>query len=348
MANRDFASIDSALATIFENEVANQINRAVVSLQVLPSIVADGKNISWDVKFGTATPTTAPIADGAAVTTFNADTKVPAVLPFTTYHDAFLVTGRAEAASRAAGNPTQLKTLFRDELNDCVNRLASAIGKDFYLGTGASNQMMGIMDSTAGAIIDSGTYATLSRGTYSQWKGNVVDAATAALDFTKIRDLRRLIYTASGKKPDLFICDPSQHEKLGLLFGAQRRYLDTVRIGGRSPIVLDGGYNVLEFDGVPVIEDIQAPAQTFIALNSREVRMRYLPQPGAETYQGSVGDVGLSGTGEEQFGVNAIKLMGRLKRLADDGDAAKFQLIVYPQPQARTPCACGFIKNLAA
>lgn len=346
MSNRDFASIDAALATIFENEVANQINRAVVPMQVIPSIVADGKNVTWDAKFGTATPTTAAIADGAAVTTFNADTKTPATLNFTTYHDAFVVTGRAEAASRASGNPTQLSMLFRDELTDCSNRLASAIGKDFYLGTGTSNAMLGIMDATSGGIIDSGTYAGISRGSQTQWKGTVVDAASGTLSFTFIRDLRRLIYVASGKKPDLYICDPTQHEKLGILYGAQRRYVDSVRIRGQA-ITLDGGYNVLEFDGTPVIEDILAPANTFIALNSREVRMRYLPQPGADSNQGSVGDVPILGTGEEQFGLAAVKMMGRLKRLADDGDSAKFQLIVYPQVQVRTPNACGFIKNLA-
>jgi len=347
MANRDFASIDAALATIFENQVAPQINRSVVSLQVLPSIPADGKNISWDAKFGTATPTTAAIGDGTAVTVFNADDKVPAVLNFTTYHDAFLVTGRASAASAAAGNPNQLSNLFRDDLRDSVNRLARAIGADFYLGTGASNKMLGILDATSGGIIATGTYAGLSRSTYTQWAGNLEDAGGSELGFTLIRNLIRKIYVASGMKPDLFICDPTQHEKLGLLYGAQRRYVDSVRIQGQV-IKLDGGYNVLEFDGRPVIEDVQAPAQKFIALNTTETRMRYLPQPSAEQLQGSVGDVAIAGSAEAQFGMGAVKFMGRLKRLADDGDSAKFATFVYPQVQVRTCNANGYISNLAA
>jgi len=345
MAARDFSSIDSALATIFENEVASQINRAVVSFQVIPSIPADGKNVSWDAKFGTATPTTAPIGDGTAVTVFNADTKVPATLQYTTYHDAFTVTGRAAAASAAAGNPSQLSNLFRDELTDSVNRLSSALGHDFYLGTGASNQIMGLMDSTAGGIIDSGTYANISRSSQTQWKGNVVDAASSSLSFTLIRDLIRKIYVACGRKPDLFVCDPTQHEKLGLLYGAQRRYVDQVRIQGQT-IKLDGGYNLLEIDGNPVVEDVQCPSGVFAGLNTREVRWRYLPQPSPEQMQGSMGEVGLQGTPEMQFGVGAVKLMGRLKRLADTGDAANFQLIVYPQVQVRSPNTCGQIINL--
>lgn len=347
MAVRDIASIDGALATIFENEVAPQVNRAVVALQFLPCIPADGKNISWDVKFGTATPTTAAIADGATVTTFNVDDKIPATLQYTTYHDAFTINGRASAMAAAAGNPAQLGNLFRDDLRDSVNRVSRAIGNDFYLGTGASNKMLGILDATAGGIIDSGSYAGISRGTYAQWKGNVVDAATNGLSFTLIRDLIRLIYTASGRKPDFFLCDPTQHEKLGLLFGANRRYVDQIRVRGEL-IKLDGGYNVLEFDGAPVIEDVLCPAQTFVAGNSTEMRMRYLPQPTAEQMQAAEGMVPLMGTSEFQFGVGAIKMMGRIVRLAKVGDAENFAIYIYPQVQVRSPNTAGFIKNLAA
>lgn len=347
MAVRDITSIDGALATIFENEVAPQINRAVVALQFLPCVPADGKNISWDVKFGTATPTTAAIADGATVTTFNADDKVPATLQYTTYHDAFTINGRASAMAAAAGNPAQLSNIFRDDLRDSVNRLASAIGKDFYLGTGASNKMLGILDSTAGGIIDTGTYAGIARGTYAQWKGNVVGAGGAALSFTLIRDLIRTIYVASGRKPDFFLCDPVQHEKLGLLFGANRRYVDQVRVRGEM-IKLDGGYNVLEFDGAPVIEDVLCPAQKLVAGNSTEMRMRYLPQPTPEQMQQSEGMVPLAGTPEFQFGVGAIKLMGRIVRLAKVGDAENFVIYVYPQVQVRSPNTCGFLDSLQA
>ena len=346
MAARDFSSIDVALATLFENQVASQINRAVVALQLLPCMPSDGKNITWDAKFGTATPSTAPIADGAAVTTFNVDTKVPATLNYVTYHDAFTISGRAAAAAMASNSPTQLANLFMDELTDSTNRLASAIGKHFYTGTGTSEQMMGILDGTSGGIIDTGTYATLSRGTYTQWKGNVVDAATGALTFTMIRDLNRLVYTASGQRVDVYLADPNQHEKLGLLYQAQRRYVDTITVRGNT-IKLDGGYQVLEFDGRPVIEDINCPANTIVGLNSREVRMRYLPQPTAAQMQGAEGSVPIVGSSEFQYGVGAVKMMGRIKRLAPTGDAENFQLIVYPQVQVRSPNTCGFIKNLA-
>lgn len=345
MGNRDFSSIDGALASVWENDVANQINRAVVALQLLPCMQTEGKNVTWDVRVGTATPTTAAIADGADVSTYNVDTKVAATLNVTTYHDAFTVTGLALAAAQASGNPMQLQNLFRDEMTDSIQRLASAIGTDFYVGTGSSNKMLGILDSTAGGIIDTGTYANVSRGTYAQWKGNVVDAATGALSFTNIRDLRRKIYTASGRRVDLYITDPVQHEKLGLLYGAYRRYVDTVTVRGQS-IKLDGGYQVLEMDGVPVIEDVLCPAQTFIGLNTSEVRMRYLPPVNA-AITGAMGDVPLAGTAEEQYGVGAVKLMGRINPLARTGDAYKFQVLVYVTPQVRSPNTCGYIKNLA-
>jgi hypothetical protein len=134
----------AALATLFENRVANNINRSAVLLQLLPKIPADAKNISWDAQFGTAVPTTAAIADGVDVTNFNADEKIPATLAYAIYHDAFAVTGLAEAAARIVNNPTQLSDLIGDEMNDALDRLGAAIGRGIYWGTAGSNTMLGL------------------------------------------------------------------------------------------------------------------------------------------------------------------------------------------------------------
>ena len=344
MATVTLASLDAALATIFQDKIANQIERSVVLAQLLPVAPGTGKNIQWAVRTGTATGAT--IADGADVTTFNNDTKSAAVLQYGTYHDAFSITGKAMAAAKAAANPAELAALFVDELGDSVERLARKIGADVYTGTGATNIIHGILDPTIPAIGDVGVYAGIDRATTAQWKGNVVDAVLGTLTFSLIRDLRRVIYVASGEKPDLFICDPVQHEKLGLLYQAERRYVDSVRIRGEK-VVLDGGYNVLEFDGVPVIEDTQHPAQKFTALNTRHVQLAQLADS-ADAVTRSMGMIGLGGTPEEQYGENKTKLNARIQPLAITGDAFKFALYCYPQLCVKRPNSCGFITNLAA
>lgn len=346
MATRDLSSIDSALATLFDAEVTNQINRACVLAQLLPTKPADGKNITWDVKLGTATPSTANINDGADVSTYNADTKIPAALNYGTYHDAFSITGKAMSAAIASGSPTQLANLFMDEMRDSIQRLASVIGQHVYTGDGSTNQILGLYDATLGPMLDTGAYAGISAITYTQWKASVVDASAGELSLQLIRQLRRTIYTACGEKPDLFITDPTQHEKLGNLYGQQRRYVDQVRTANGT-IKLDGGYNVLEFDGIAVVEDVKHPAQKFGALNTRYINLRQLPN-GPANVEGTMGTVQLGGTGEEQFGEQKMGLTAKILPLAKTGDAHKFGLWLYPQLQVRRRNSIGHLTNLAA
>lgn len=350
MATVDFAAISGALATWLENQVANQINRSVVLAQLLDVYPGTGKNVTWDVRTGTATPATAVIGDGADVTTFNNDAKQPATLNFGTYHDAFSITGKAMAAARAAGNPAELSMLFMDELGDAVERLARAVAEDSYSGDGSANTIHGLHGSPVAALGDTGVYAGIDRAVVTQWQGNVVDAtATPNFDtdaFPLLRQLRRVVYQASGERLDLIIMDPVQHEKLGLAYQAERRYVDQIRIRGQE-IKLDGGYMVLEFDGVPCIEDVQHPAQIVTGLNTRHVRLAQLSDA-PDAMNRAMGRVGLAGTPEEQYGAGRTKLTARIQPLAITGDAFKFSLYVYPQLQVKRPNACGFIENLSA
>lgn len=342
----DFAARVNALNTII-GEVQNQINRAVVLAQILDSKPADAKNITWDAKFGDATPAGGEIASGTDVSTFNYDEKVPATLNYTTYHDAFAYTGLAASLAAVSGGPAALQNLEEDEMGDAVERMARKIGRDAYIGTGASNKLHGLVDATIPAIGDIGIYAGIDRSTQTQWRGTVQDAGTGTLNQTRLRDLRRAIYDASSEKPDLIIGDSFQHQKYAETFGDQRRYLDTVRLGdGRGDIKLSGGYNVLEMDGIPFVEDNQCPAGTVIMLNTRRVRWRQAPPPPV-VVQRMLRSFGLHGTPEEIFGERMLKLMPWLLPLAINGDKWRYGLYLYLQLQVLRPNTCGYIKNLA-
>lgn len=344
MADRTFASISTALADLFADEVTSQINRAVVLAQLLDVKPGQGKNVQWDIKSGTATPTTAVIADGANVTNFNLDDKVPAVLQYGTYHDAFAITGKSAAAAAAAGNPDQLADLFADDLLDSSQRLASALGAAVYTGSGATDNMHGLT-ATAGPLDTTGVYANIDRAGYPLWASNEIDAAGAGLSFALMRQLRRTIYVASGMRPDVVICDPEQHEAYGSLFGTDRRYVDQIRLRGET-IKLDGGYQVLEFDGIPVIEDYQATANTLMMLNTRHLYLSQLPDPLTALNQ-SMGTMGLAGTEEEQYGDGPTGLTARILPLAKTGDLYKFGLYCYPALVSKRNNCHGSLINLA-
>lgn len=340
------AQIAASLTTIFEDQITSQINRATVLLQVLPvGPGTTGKNISWNARFGSAVG--GARAEGADVATLNNDDKVPATLDFGTYDDAFGVTGKAMAAARAARNPEELANLFVDELGDCVERLAKGIAIDLYTGSGAANFIFGLV-TTGGGIMNTGTYAGIDRAVKTQWQGTVManGAVGRALTFDLMREMRRRIYTASGLKPDLIVTTPDLHEKYGKLFGQQRRYIQEIRLRGMN-ITLDGGYQMLEFDGIPVLEDVDCPASRMLFLNTRYVRVLQLADQ-IDNVNSSMAMIGLSGTPEEQLGAPSAKLTARINPLGRTGDTYKFQLICYPQLQVRRPNSCGVITDLDA
>lgn len=350
MATQSYSSIGGALGTRFADEVTSVINRACVLAQLLEAKPADGKNISWTVKMGDASATsTAYIGDGTDVSTFNRDLKVPAYLEYARYHDAFTVTGFAELAAAAAGNPAQLANLLFGELQDSAERLAKAIAEEIYTGTGATNRIHGLLASGAPAIGATGAYANINPATsgYEQWAGNEVDALNAPISFDLLRQLRRAVTDASGKKFDLFVCDSVQHDAIGALFGQERRYVDQVRLADGSQIKLSGGYNVLEFDGIPIVEDLNCPAGYVLGLNTKEIFFKQMDPDALNAMFGDqAGSVQLGGTAEEQFGKKMMGLRAKVTKLARSGDATKIALFTYPQLVVRQRNAHGFIKNL--
>jgi hypothetical protein len=346
---RTYALTEASLATLMENQVQSQINRSCVLLQVLDKQPADGKNITWDVKVGTAVPTTAAIADGVDVTNYNTDTKVPATLNYAIYHDAFAITGLAEAAARATGNPSQLSNLFADELSDSLDRLGAAIGYDAYWGTAASNTMLGLCDPTAGALIATGTHAGLDRSTYPQWASNAVSANNGRLQVSQVRELIRKIQTASGKSPDFYITTPIVFDQLADQLTSQRRFVQEVNMPSRGVIRLDGGYDMVDFDGKPIFRDVRlaktasASSGVFLALNSNTVRMRYMPFANASYI---LQQAGITVTPEMQLKASATGLMGKIIPLAQTGDKRKLGIYIYLHPQCRQCNANGMITGI--
>jgi len=341
----DTNAISAVLNRRFDDALSSQINRSVILPQLVPVRRASSQVLQWVAKFGTAAPTTAVIADGANVTVFNSDTKKPALLTFGTYHDAFGITGKAMASAAASGNPAELVNLFREEIEESIPRLASAMAVDFYKGTGVGENMTGLT-ATAGAIRGTGVYANIDRAAFPQWAGNedAFGGVQRPLSIQLMRKMRRLIYTASGMKPDFILCDPTMHESYGELMGDKRQYHEDVTIRGRT-VTLDGGYGALMFDKIPVIEDINAPPSSMLFLNSRTIDIQQLPSP-ADTVNRAQGEVGLKGTEEEQFGESNTSLTARVQPLAVNGDLFNFGLFAYPQIRSRRPNANGYLTDL--
>jgi len=365
MADINKAAIANALTQRFSDRIASTINRTVLLAQIVPvkNDRGQGQNVQWDAKFGAATG--APIADGADVTVFNNDDKVPAVLQFAVHHDAFRLTGLARAAAAAAGNPSDLSDLFMDALGDSVERQAKGISQQLYLGAGTTGpQLIHGLAPVAGvaAIGDSGVYATIDRAVRPAWSSTVIDATafnaanltgrfgltlageSAPEGIKMMRAASRAIYEASSEPYDVIITSPIIHEAYGLAVHAERRWTDTVRTAS-GMVKLDAGYQVLEFDGKIIIQDVDCPAGEMLFINTRHMHIQQLADR-ADRVNGALGMASVAGTADEFLGGGKTKLSARIQPLQVAGDANPFALYSYLQLCVKSPNRFARITNL--
>lgn len=347
MADVTLATIANTLATLFEDRITSQINRSCVALQLLPVGPGEGKNLSWSVRVGTDVGES--IADGADVQAadYKNDGKVPASLDYGTYHTAFAVSGKALAGALATGNPAELAALFADELGDAIERLAKGIQTALYTGDGTTDNMFGLC-ATGGPLDTTGTYAGVNRATYAQWASNVDEnsGTPRALTLDLMRDMRTEVYEACGMGFDVILTTPALHAKYAKLMGQERRWVDNVRLRGQK-IVLDAGFHMLEFDGTPVVRDVDVPTGEMLFLNTEFLKVCQMPDGLSEVNQ-SMAMAQLVGSPEEQLGEGRTKLTARINPLGRTGDKYKFQLILYPQVKQRRCNAHGRIVDLDA
>lgn len=344
MTTVNLAAVASALQAEFEPDITSQINRSGPLLRLLQTRPYRGQNITWDVRVGSASAgSSAAIAEGTDVSTFNADTKVPAVLQYATMHEAFEVTGLALAAAANSSQPAALVDLFSEELTSAAERLGKAIAEEIYGGTGASNRMTGLGTSSGLALGTAGTYAGLARGTYSQWASNVLsNGGTArALTLALMRQAMREAFIDCGERPDVIVCDPVQFDKYGALFDAQRQYVYDVRTMSGT-IKLDGNYRALEFDGRMIVEDINCPSGKMLFLNSRKVHLATLPPVNPMGSQSS--NAAVPAVVEGMSAPTNIQV--KIQPLAVLGDKYRFGLFAYVQPVVRAPNSCAVLEDL--
>lgn len=345
MAAVTASAIASALATVFQDKIVSQMNRSVVLLQLLETVEGTGQNFRWDADFTQAgTATDSSVADGADISTFGDDDLVPATLEYGVYQESFAITGKARAIARNSLSPSALEDLYGEKLMRAVQRLTKNIGADIYSADGTGTKIAGLV--AGGAIAATGTYAGIARAGHTEWASNVnANGGTPrANTLALMRDTRRSIYNACGEMPDLIICDATQRDKYGAFFDGQRQYKQDVYLRGQK-ITLDGGYNALDFEGIPVIADVRCPAGTMLFLNTGYAKLTQLPDI-QDGINNAMGQIALQGTAEYQFGERATRLTAMINPLARTGDYVRFQLKLYPQLVLKKPNSCASLVDL--
>jgi len=97
------------------------------------------------------------------------------------------------------------------------------------------------------AIADTGTYAGLDRGSYTWWKSyvNANGGTPRALSEELVRTVKSTVEARGGRVTAIY-AGSTQWYKYGDLLRAERRQ--------QNPVSLTGGYQALDFEGVPLIK----------------------------------------------------------------------------------------------
>jgi hypothetical protein len=330
VADSDVAALSDALEQRVRRKLVRQPNRATVFLNLINKQFGSGKNCAFDVSVGTADGQN--FDDGEAVSTWNNDTELMAILAWAIYGDAFRITGLAE--SIAAGEPTELARLYIKKLIDAGGRTASKLNKALYSGTGGTSpqQLHGVSSGT-GPMSDSGSYAGIDRSSHVQWAATVSDNGAVDRNLTVgvIEDHLEAMYVASGRQPHYILTTPTLWSAYARLVAPEKRYLQEVTIRGET-IKLDGGWRALEINGIPIFKDKDCTAKEMVFVDDDHLVLEQLPDP--EVLKGrAIASIPIAGTPQEQAGTIPDRpgLMARVIELGRAGDMTPFQMIVHTQ-----------------
>lgn len=346
MADYAFSDLSNALEQRVRASLKEQPNRATVALNLARFTRGSGKNIAFDVPFGT--DAAAEIADGADVSAYTTDTERQATLGWSIIHVAQSITGLAEAA--AANEPNALQKLAVHKLMQAGKRLAATVNQRYISGTGTGSPVQALgLTATAGALDSTGVFMNIDRATYTQWASNLNDngGVPRAVSLGLVDAILDSIYVASGEVPEYGITTPSVWRQIAQLHRDKERYVKEVTIKGQE-IVLPGGQYAIEHDGIPIFKDKDWKAGSLAFLNSEHCGVEFLPAPQLPDDVEVLASVPIAGTPQEQSGIakESRSLDAKLIRLARTGDKKKLALYLYYNVWADRCNALGLLDDL--
>jgi hypothetical protein len=177
-------------------------------------------------------------------------------------------TGGAPGTATAAGD-----VLIREDSAYDTDGVANG-------GTRTSYEMTGLQQ-----IIDDGTVAAtfenISRSDYPIWKGHVLDNSGTDRNLTLdlMQQAEDAVYRAASKRPNWNRLNLGQRRKFFDLVAPDKRYMS-----GR----IDGGYERLEYNGLELTVDVDAPKGTMIFLTKDTVKKYSLRKFGLIDFDGLV------------------------------------------------------------
>jgi hypothetical protein len=345
MALETLAAVSAALSQTFEEQFYRQYNRLAVAASLIQAERGQGKNAAWDVEFSGAQADA--VAEGSDVdeTEFTTDQPVPAVLGWSTYRQSFkLSENEVDAAASSVGTPEVLLDMFGERVLNAHHKLCSRINVDIYTGTGTNQKGVPTLVGLYGGPMEpTGSYATIDRGQFPEWAGNVLanGGVPRPLTLDLLAQMEQNIFTACGEPPNLILASAGVLRKYEGFFESVRRVISD----GRGPMDFGAGAANLFYKGMPIIRDRNGPPGRLAMINANYLRIKYLPHvnPGDAVGYGESQLTSSSG-GAVQM---ATAIPARIVLLAKTGDNVKASVKTVIQMCLKRPNSCGYIADIA-
>jgi len=335
MAAVSATDIAGALAQEYP-EVFSTVFRTFVLAQIIPTKPGKGKNDSFDVKVRGTQVARKP-TDGQDVTTYVADTYVPATGEWAEYDAAVKVTGKAMAiAGSSGGTAEDVKDQFGQALNAAFEEIADMMAVDAYAGADTSPySLIGLSPTdTTGLLGSSGTIYNIDRGSVTAWAGNVLRNGGVKRPITaKLLDQSLTqVFNTRGTAPKVMITTSALCDSLKDSFGL--KYVQDISVGGR-PIVLQGGYRAIVHNGIPIVRDPHARAGTLLGLDTDTLSFRQLINPNDPFVMATTQQLKASGTVE--FPGGSIPMSVQVKPLSIGGNYVRYMANLFVQLRCSDP-----------
>lgn len=295
MAAATLADVSAALSLVFRPALKTQINSVVVLPFLLPVLNGEGKALYWTAEFTGATNAVAT-AEGVALSSTDADDEdeLPATLGWAQYTKVSSVTDLAQAAAGTNYNP---RSLMGDEggvVGDLLlqrtfrqtRRMALGIAGNLYSGdpTATPTQVAG----AAIAIDSSGAFAGIDPAVEAEWAAFEDTQTLASLSFSSLRQFFTAIYDNCGFYPEFCTVPSNVFDAIRDLYTNFEANVRSVRefqlsrgggMRGTEPraVELAAGMRAVEVDGVIIVLDPAATANTIYAWHTEHVAIRELP-----------------------------------------------------------------------
>lgn len=290
MATTTLAAVAAALSLVYRSTMVSQINSVAVLPYLLPITRGEGKSCNWTVEF-TGAANAGAVADGTGRSASDADAEVeyPAALSWALYDKVTSVGDLVQAATGSNFNPASAGAI-RDDLLvgkavKQARRLALGIAEDLYAGNETATPVE--LAGAARAIDSSGTFAGIDPTTYTEWVSTEQTGALASMSFAVFDAFVQAIYDASGEKPEFMTCPSNVWLKLKGLYTDYAppfiREFQLSRGGGDDgegvrAVKLSAGMDAFEINGIPIVVDKWATANTLYAWNTNYVEIQQVDE----------------------------------------------------------------------